>query len=147
MMAFKLGLASAILIGLASPADAALSCTVSATTAAFGTYNVFNTSPTDTTSTIQTICNSVVSIAVSYTLTLSIGGGSSFSHRTMANGSNNLVYQLYTNSGRSTVWGDGTGGSSTVSDSYLLSALAPVTRSYTAYGRIPASQTSLQPGP
>ncbi len=147
MMAFKLGFASAILIGLASPASAAAGCTVSASPAAFGTYNVFSGVATDTTSTIQTVCSALVAIGISYTLTLSIGGGTDFAHRTMAGGSSSLVYQLYTNSGRSAVWGDGTGGTSTVTDGYLLSAVTPVIRNYTVYGRIPMSQTSLTPGP
>ena len=38
-----------------------------------------------------------------------------------------------------TVWGDGTGGSSKLTDGYLL-GLITVIKTYTVYGRIPARQ-------
>ncbi len=139
-----IGLAAAWLAASAAPADA-VTCTVSATAAAFGTYNVFSGTPTDTSATIQTSCNAAVSIAVSYTLSLSAGNGS-YSQRAMMNGPGTLRYNLFTNSARSTVWGDGTAGTSTETDGYLLAALTPVTRTYTAYGRIPAGQTTVIPG-
>jgi spore coat protein U-like protein len=41
---------------------------------------------------------------------------------------------------RSTLWGDGTGGSGVVSNSYILAALATTMKNYTIYATIPAHQ-------
>ena len=54
-------------------------------------------------------------------------------------GAGHLSYNLYTTAGHSAVWGDGSGSTTTVSDSYTL-ALIPQTRHYTVFGQIPASQ-------
>jgi spore coat protein U-like protein len=50
-----------------------------------------------------------------------------------------LDYQLYVNTARTTVWGDGTGGTATVQDGYLL-GVGSETRSYPVLGRIPGGQ-------
>jgi hypothetical protein len=59
------------------------------------------------------------------------------SARTIANGANILDYNLYTSTARTTVWGDGTGATSTVAGSGagLLTA-----STQTVYGRVSASQ-------
>lgn len=62
------------------------------------------------------------------------------SPRKMSNGGTQLSYQLYSNSGRTTIWGDGSAGTSTVTDGYLISVLVPVVRNYSVYGRITAKQ-------
>ncbi|BBA33301.1 spore coat U domain-containing protein [Methylocaldum marinum] len=51
---------------------------------------------------------------------------------------------MYTDSARSSIWGDGSAGTQTVSDGYLLGLLT-VTRHYPVYGRIPADQ-NVSPG-
>ncbi|KCZ59657.1 hypothetical protein HY30_13710 [Hyphomonas chukchiensis] len=53
----------------------------------------------------------------------------------MTDGSNTLSYNLYTNSGYGTVWGDGTGGSSDVTGTGSGSV-----QDLTVYGRMPAGQ-------
>jgi spore coat protein U-like protein len=58
----------------------------------------------------------------------------------MASGANLLQYQLYLDSAHTTVWGDGTAGTSYKNDGYLLSVIAPVVRSYSVYGSIPGLQ-------
>jgi spore coat protein U-like protein len=55
----------------------------------------------------------------------------------MTSGLNLLNYSIYTNASHTTVWGDGTSGSSVVSGSGILGVT-----SHTAYGQIPASQTA-----
>lgn len=70
--------------------------------------------------------------------TTSLGG---YATRQMSNGPQHLDYNLYTNSSRTTIWGDGSGGSATVTDSYLLS-LGTTTVSYPVYGRLPTGQIS-----
>lgn len=122
-------------------AFAVASCSASASPIAFGSYNPFNVSPTDSTGTITVSCSlgGLVSLAVSYTIRLSSGGSGSYVPRRMSFGANPLGYNLYTTSGRTTVWGDGTGGSATVGDAYLL-GIGTTVRNYTVHGRVPALQ-------
>ena len=65
----------------------------------------------------------------------------------LSSGMNTLSYNLYADAGRTSVWGDGTGGSVAVESSVLLDVLgwAP-TQSFTVYGRIGAGQTGAVPG-
>jgi spore coat protein U-like protein len=51
-----------------------------------------------------------------------------------------LNYNLYTTSARTTVWGDGSSSTGTVSDSYLLGLGAGTSTDYTVWGRIPMQQ-------
>lgn len=116
-------------------------CSVSATGVAFGNYNQLDASPADAAGNVQVSCGPLLGVTVSYDITLSTGGSASYTPREMASGANQLQYNLYTTSGRSIVWGDGTAGTSVVSDSYLLGLLT-TTRNYPVYGRIPAGQNS-----
>lgn len=134
--AFAFALAS-VWLALPQPAQALLeSCTVSAQPTAFGNYNPITGTALDTTGQVTVTCTAVASIAVSYTIKLSAGGSGTATARRMSGSSATLPYNLYTDSTRSTVWGDGTGGTGTVSDSYAL-GLLQVTRNYSVYGRMP----------
>jgi spore coat protein U-like protein len=53
---------------------------------------------------------------------------------------NMLNYNIYTNPARTTVWGDGTGGTAIRTDSYAMGA-GVIARNYDVYFRIPASQS------
>jgi spore coat protein U-like protein len=57
----------------------------------------------------------------------------------MSFSSNQLQYNLFTDALHTIIWGDGSSGTSSVSDSYILNLLS-TTRNYTVYGQIPASQ-------
>jgi spore coat protein U-like protein len=103
-------------------------CTVSAQSVIFGNYDVFSVQPLDGAGNIGINC----SPGASYTLGLSTGSGS-YSQRKLANGAQILYYNLYTSPSRSVVWGDGTGGTGTVSGS-------GESANHTVYGRIPAGQ-------
>lgn len=107
-------------------------CNVSATGVAFGGYDPFSGSPTDAAGTITVGCLPLEA----YSLSLSAGSGS-FATRTLLDGANTLNYNLYTDASRSTVWGDGSGGTATVDDSIDLLGLS---NDHTVYGRIPAGQ-------
>lgn len=122
---------------LPMPAQALLeSCSVSAQPTAFGSYNPISGAALDTTGQITVTCTAVLSIAVSYTITLSAGGSGSATARRMTGTSATLPYNVYTDSTRSTIWGNGSGGTGTVSDGYAL-ALLLVSRNYSVYGRMP----------
>lgn len=126
----------------------AATCTVSATAISFGTYIPSNASPTDITGSVTVTCSSTTNQTVSYQIALNPGvnSGSSFSNRRMTNGATFLSYQLYTNSTRTTVWGDGTGGTSTVAGGFRCNRCTNTKRNYTDYGRLPGLQWSAAPG-
>lgn len=116
-------------LALAAQTAAAV-CSIGITGVAFGPYNPRSASATDSAGTLTfTDCTAA------YMIALSPGSSNSYTPRKMAAGPYNLDYNLYTNTLRTTVWGDGTAGTSTVSVSG-----APNSASYTVYGRIPALQ-------
>jgi spore coat protein U-like protein len=118
----------------ASEAHAAPACTISATSVNFGSYNVFTGSTTDSTGTITINCNGS---AHNITVTLSQGSSSTFNPRTMIKGGETLSYNLYRDAARTTIWGDGTGGTSTYTNANPPNN-ADI--SLTVYGRVPAGQ-------
>lgn len=61
--------------------------------------------------------------------------GGTIPARLLTSGSTTLGYNLYTTNGRTTVWGDGTGGSAAVAGTGT-----GLTQNLTVYGRIAGSQ-------
>jgi spore coat protein U-like protein len=108
-------------------------CDISATGHDFGTYDALSPTPLDSTSTISVTCTS----GASYSVALNAGttGGGTIPARLMTDGSNTLSYNLYTNAGYGTVWGDGTGGSAAVAGTG-----SGGNQDLTVYGRMPAGQ-------
>jgi spore coat protein U-like protein len=119
-------------LGAATTAEAA--CTISTTAVNFGSYNVFSASPNDATGQITFRCSPPLPPLV--TIQLDKGGASSFNPRQMRQGSEILNYNLYLDSTRSTIWGDGTGGS----QAYTQSNPPASSQNANVYGRIPAGQ-------
>jgi spore coat protein U-like protein len=116
-------------------------CNVGTTGVSFGVYDVFSSGNNDAAGgNIRVSCEGLESVGVSYNILLSTGGGS-YASRSMSSGSNHLNYNLYTTSGYSIVWGDGTGGTETVSGSFPPS-IGSAARDHTVYGRIPAQQNA-----
>lgn len=117
-------------LALLAPAMARAACTVTATPVAFGAYPPFSASPTNSTGTLMLHCAPAADVVIA----LSTGGSGSYASRRMGNGGFHLNYQLYSNAARTTVWGDGTAGTVTVSERVTGN------HSNTIYGRIPALQ-------
>ncbi|MFL9926023.1 spore coat U domain-containing protein [Herbaspirillum lusitanum] len=115
-------------------------CSVSSTGVNFGTYDPKSSANVDVTGTVTVTCQATVSLGILYTVKLSAGSSGAFSQRKMLNGAATLNYQVYTNSARTTVWGDGSSSTTYPTDGYLLQVLTPVTNTYTAYGRLTGSQ-------
>lgn len=134
-----------LLVALAPSARAV--CTTSAAPTLFGNYNPLSASANESTGSVTVTCG-VNSVAVlqSYTIALSTGGSGSYATRRLQAGASTLQYQLYRDLGRTSVWGDGSGGSAVVTGGFLLSVLVPVSATHTVYGRIPALQTSVPVG-
>jgi len=127
-------MALAILLGglMAASRPALAQCRVSATPIAFGTYNVFSTSATDSTGSVVIRCNLTRLVLVS----LGQGSSASYFPRTMRSGAVPPDYNIFTTSARTTIWGNGDGASD-----YVF-AFAERRRDLTlvTYGRIPALQ-------
>ena len=96
--------------------------------------------PLDATSTLSVTCTNTTPYTVALNAGANAGGASNFGSRTMKSGSNTLAYQLYLDSGRSSVWGDGTSSSSTSAGTGTGSA-----QTLTIYGRLP-SLANVVPG-
>ena len=138
---------AALVAAWSGVAIGAASCTVAALPVVFGVYSPASGSDSTSTGSVTVTCQPVlVSISQSYTLSLSSGGAGSYAPRKLASGAYTLRYQLYTDAARTTVWGDGSAGTTTISGSFALSVLVPVSASYVVYGQVPAAQTGVGAG-
>lgn len=154
-------LAATLLIGLlafvSKAAWSASSCrnngnlqvTVSATGINFSSYDVLSSSDTPGNGTISvsaTCTHATIPFTVNYSIALSTGGSGSFAPRSMAAGVSKLQYNLYTDASLTTIWGDDTGGTQTVSDQIIGICQNPGgqncsgSQNDTVYGNIPAMQ-------
>ena len=133
----------AVALAAAAQAAHAASCTATPSGLAFGPYDPSSALPTDTNGTITVSCSAAVVSITTYTLALSAGASGTVGQRTLTSGRSSLAYQLYSDAARSVVWGDGTGGSTTVSGSVtvvLSGAIGSGSQVQTVYARIPAGQ-------
>ena len=111
----------------------AASCTIlSATTLDFGSNGVLAAN-IDQTSTIQVQCTNTSPYNIGFNA--GTGTGATVTNRKMTNGANTVSYSLYSDSGRTTNWGN-TVGTDTVS-----STGNGASQNFTVYGRVPAQTT------
>ena len=108
-------------------------CTVTATGFQFGAIDPLVATDHESTSTITVTCPSLTA----YTISLSPGAGT-YSQREMTSGSEILNYNLYTSSLYTSIWGDGTGSTSTVSGATDSNG-----STQTVYGRLPHQPTAM----
>jgi spore coat protein U-like protein len=109
------------------------SCTInSASTLNFGSQGVL-TANVDQTSTIQVQCTNTTP----YNIGLNAGTatGATVTTRKMTSGSNTVSYALYSDSGRTTNWGN------TVGTDTVAATGTGASQSFTVYGRVPAQTT------
>jgi spore coat protein U domain-containing protein, fimbrial subunit CupE1/2/3/6 len=138
------------LVAVLSCADAAAAtdCSVSAVGVAFGTYDTLASVPNDSTGSVTVICTYLSGGAgqVTYNAKLSTGSSGTYASRRLRAGAMSLNYNLFTDTARSVVWGDGLAGTSVASGSFTVGPgvgngsrqdVRPV------YGRIPARQDVL----
>lgn len=121
-------------------AASVISCVIGATPIPFGAYDPTNPSDVTPTGSISVTCSLIsgLSIFVGYTITLSTGSGS-YAARKMTGTATPMYYNLYINGAWTQIWGDGTGGTFTKTDGYLV-AIGNTTLSYTVYSKLPARQ-------
>jgi spore coat protein U-like protein len=82
------------------------------------------------------LISAVCTVGTPYTLALDAGTGTgaTVASRRMTSGGDTLTYTLYQDASRTTLWGDGTAGTSTRS-----STGTGLAQSFTVYGRVPSS--------
>jgi len=114
------------------------SCSVATTAVTFGTY--VPTTLKTSNGNVAVTCTALVIFTASYVISMAKGNSTTYTPRFMNLLGVHLNYNLYTTAGFASIWGDGTGGTVTISDSYTAVVIGPVTRNYTVFGRIPASQ-------
>lgn len=119
-------------------ASVSAQCSVTATDLAFGAVNPLG-GAVDQTSTINVLCTK----NTAFTVGLNAGtvSGTTIADRLMANGAAVMRYQLYSNSTRTTVWGNSAG-------TWMSGAGQGMGTSQplTVYGRVPSGQTNLAVG-
>lgn len=131
MTVLRAALTILAILGVTTAAEA--SCTVSTTSVNFGSYDVFDSAPTDSTGSITLRCNGS---ARHVRVEISRGGAPSVAVRFMNKGFEPLFYNLYQDASRTTIWGDGTGGS----DYYVGDPPNNRDLTLTVFGRIHAGQ-------
>jgi spore coat protein U-like protein len=116
----------------------ALAVIVSTTGISFGVYNAGAATDTAVNGTVTVACTIQLGTTLpSFTVSLSSGGGSFAQRQMNFLVSNILKYNIYTTQSFTTVWGDGTGGTSTMS---YDTGDGLSSKDFTAYGRIPKGQ-------
>lgn len=144
MAAERTGFARGLLLGLTlllglawGPLARAQFCNITLQNLAFGSYTPLAAAPTDSLAQFHIFCFGRRPAMV---MSLSQGTSGNFLSRAMAQGIDRLAYNLYREAARVTIWGDGSGGSQTVSippaPPGSPGSLFPVV----VYGRIPPGQ-------
>jgi len=113
-------------------AEVVASCSVTAADLGFGTYDPINGGDVDGSADVSVTCSNEAPYEVGLTAASGIVGSRQMSDA----GVGTLSYELYSDSGRSTAWGDTT-ETDTVADTGTGSAKA-----HTVYGRIAQGQNS-----
>ena len=112
------------------------SCIVAATPIAFGSYNSTSAAPLDISGTVTTLCSNGTSYGVSMNAGTGVGATLTTRKMTAISGTT-LNYGTFTDAAHTSTWGDGTGGTATVTG--IGTGLPQVAN---AYGRVFPGQTS-----
>ena len=128
------------------PADAAISCSVSATGLAFGdvTSALLANQTSSTTGTITFNCTGFAASSTA-TVCLSLDTYNASTTRSMTSGANTLNYQIYQNSSFTTRWGDRADGD-VVTIHVSTNSSGAASGSATMYAQVLTGQTTLPAG-
>src|SRR5262249_29117614 len=126
----------------ATRAWAVVDCTALSSGVAFATYDPLAATSTDSTGTVNVVCAYVSGGAdqIGYRLSLSTGLSGTYVARQLRAGTNTLAYNLYGDAGRTAVWGNGNGGTTTMTGSFTVGpGVGNSLRidTVTIYGRMP----------
>jgi spore coat protein U-like protein len=113
-------------------------CTVSTNAVAFGSIDPLGGNH-DAAGSVTVNCTN--GAAWSAAANAGSGTGATLANRRMTSGANALTYRLYTDAGRTSIWGDGSTGTAAVTGTGNGAAQV-----FTVYGRVPSGQTSVRAG-
>ena len=137
LLLVQVSYAASVTSTLTTQVTIAAACTINAAAALnFGSQSVLNANA-DQTGTLQIQCTNTTNFNIG--LDAGMGAGATVANRKMTSGGNTVNYSLYSDSGRSIVWG------STVGTDTVAAAANGASQSFTLYGRIPA-QAAPAPG-
>ena len=123
------------------------SCNTVVSNVVFGSYNPLSSGNVDSTGSVKVSCGGTAGLLVAYTVSVNGGSSGNVGSRAMLSGANKLTYNLYTSAGYSTLLGDSTASSTTLTGNILLDALGiGVAQTWTVYGRIDGGQKTAVPG-
>jgi spore coat protein U-like protein len=108
-------------------------CEVTSNDLAFGTYNPKASSPHQVSSLVRATCTPGATYQVG--LNAGTSPGATINQRKMVSGSNSLNYQLYSDSARTSIWGDTPG-----TDTVTPPAGTGLSQDLPVYGAIPPAQ-------
>lgn len=123
---------------LSVSATVTANCTVSTTPVAFGSIDTLGGNH-DATGSVTVNCTNGASWSAA--ASPGSGAGATMATRRMTSGASTLSYGLYTDAGRTLIWGDGSTGTAAVAGTGTGSA-----QSFTVYGRVPFGQTTVRAG-
>jgi len=140
-------------VAVSAPAEAAVSCTFTISSEAFGTIDVTANTTFDTTATFSASCtggSASANVRVCPNINNGVGGASgSGTIRTMLSGANQLNFNLYQDAARTTIWGSYLWAWPSVTPPTInitLNSSGAGTATATIYGRVFASQQTKPPG-
>jgi spore coat protein U-like protein len=113
-------------------------CTVSTGAVAFGSIDALAGNH-DATGSVTVNCTNGASWSAA--ANQGSGTGATMASRRMTSGANSLTYRLYTDAGRTSIWGDGSTGTAAVTGTGTGAAQV-----FTVYGRVPSGQTTVRAG-
>lgn len=113
----------------------AVDCTLDVRPLNFGAMVATSRADADTVGVVEVRCVGIPGEQVSYRIELQDGS------RQLAGSRHGLPYGLYVDAARTTLWGDGSDGTGTVGDRYVLAA-ASETRQYPVFARVYADTRS-----
>ena len=140
-----LGALAFVAATLAAFDASAVICSGATTPVAFGAYDVFATGNDDSTGTVVVTCSKDAGdpnggVSVSYEVEMGTGGSGNVTQRRMSSAGFTLNYNLYTNTARTTLWGNGVNGQSVTGNFNLTNGTPTRTRTHNVFGRIPPLQ-------
>lgn len=137
-MKIIMGVVSILILALMSLDAYADRCDVTTTPVNFGSYDVFSSSPSDTTGTIFVSCHTPEHKTIPIEVSISSGLSGSFNPRQMLRtaGADRMNYYLFLDASRTQIWGDGSSGTFVFQGNIYKDT--PLNLSI--YGRVPARQ-------
>jgi spore coat protein U-like protein len=130
----------AVLVSVVTPGIALSQCTIRTTPVSFGNYDVFSNVSTDSIGAITVACSSDV-VKANVTLGPSSTSGT-FNPRKMkhSGGKDQLNYNIFVDPGRTTILGNGSGGTTDIRLKRPTGKPQPWSENISIYGRIPPGQ-------